>query len=304
MRRRRMGSARHSNEKYGAVTTVLVFLLVAAFIFAFQSLGIYDLLFNKPAFNNSSAPGESQTPNTTGTSRSPAATTGLGASSTPAATAAPSGDKITEEIKMNAVTLYGVQLGVYTKQENADTSSAKFKKDGSAGYILKEDTLFRVVDSVYYSESDAKALRDEYRKGFSPDACILKVEASGINWKVSATRNQIDAIKGAVTTLQSQLVILINTQKGAQQKQGTAGDWKLAIGNAAGKLKEASERLTEAVGSTNSEIINKLNSCLKEGSSSLETVSKLDTAEEAALISGLKYSIIDILLNLQKNIMG
>jgi len=60
----------------------------------------------------------------------------------------------------------------------------------------------------------------------------------------------------------------------------------------------------KAVGNTNSEIILKLNESLLESSEALDELSKKDSADTAALLSGLKYSIIDILLKLQQNIMG
>lgn len=293
MRRRRMSRSKRNNDKYGAATVVLVILLVAAFIYAFQSLGIYDILF-APAFHEGSA-----APTVSGT-----ASPGISASATASETALPQGQKISEVIKMTAVTLYSVQLGVYTKQENAQTTSDKYKKDGSAGYILKEDTLFRVIDSVYYSENDAKVLRDVFRKGTSPDACIFKVQASGLNWNVTATREQIDTIRAALVTLQNQIVALINTQKAAQQNQGTADDWKLAISAASQRLKDASGALMRSVGTTNSEMILKLNTCLTDSAASLDALAKTDSKDTVALESGLKYNIIDILLKLQQKIMG
>lgn len=297
MRRRRTSRTKHNKDKYSTATTVLVLLLIAAFIFAFQSLGIYDILF-KPVYNPSTATaGQSLPPATLST-----ATAGVSATVSPAPAA--SGEKISEDIKMNAITLYGVQLGVFTKQENAETSAEKFKKDGSAGYIMKDDALLRVVDSVFYTEADAKTLRDEYRKNLSPDACILKVEVSGVNWNVNATREQIDAIRSSLMTVQNQIVALINTQKAAQQNQGSADDWKLAISNASAQFKSSSDQLMKAVGSTNSEIIQKLNQSLLDSAEKLEQLSKKDSADKAALLSGIKYSIIDILLMLQQNIMG
>lgn len=297
MRRRRNRKAKHSNDRYGAVTVVLLILLVAAFIYAFQSLGIYDILF-RPVFNNSTAspsvaPTSTVSPSGTISSASPAVT----------GTTAP-GDKLSEEIKMNSVTLYGVQLGVFSKLENAQASSDSFRKSGSAGYILKEDTLYRVVDSVYYSENDAKAVRDVFRNGASPDACVIRVQASGINWKVTATRAQIDAIKGAVAALQSQIVALINAQKAAQQNQGTPADYKAAVLSAAQKFEDASNTMMKAVGTTNSAIIVKLNECLTESADSLNKLAQTDTADGTALATGLKYNIIDLLLKLQNKIMG
>jgi hypothetical protein len=236
---------------------------------------------------------------------SPAASAPAGSASPPASSSADvSGTKISEEIKMGSVTLYGVQLGVFTQLENAQATSDKFRKEGSAGYILKEDTLYRVVDSVYYSENDAKAVRDIYRAGSSPDACVIRVQASGIDWKVNATREQIDAIKGAVSTIQSQVVLLINTQKAAQQNQGAADDWKTAVGSAAQKFSDASNAMMQAVGSTNADIILKLNECLTESADSLTKLSQMDSSDAVSIESGLKYDIIDILLKLQNKIMG
>ncbi len=297
MRRRRTSNPKKSKDRYSAATTILVLLLIAAFVYAFQSLGIYDILF-QPVSNPSEPTGKMTLP----IASSAAGTAETSASASP--TPAPSGDKIKEDIKMNSITLYGVQLGVFTKQENAETSANKFKANGSAGYIMKDDALLRVVDSVFYTEADAKLLRDEYRKSLSPDACILKVEVSGVNWNVNATREQIDAIRSALISIQNQLVILINTQKSAQQNQGTADDWKLAVAGASTQLKQSSDQLMKAVGSTKSEIILKLNQSLLDSANKLDQLSQLDSTNTTALLSGLKYSIIDILLMLQHNIMG
>ena len=205
---------------------------------------------------------------------------------------------------MNAITLYGVQLGVFTKQENAEAAAEKFKGKGSGAYIMKDDAMLRVVDSVFYSEADAKALRDEYRKSLSPDACILKVQASGVNWKVNATREQIDAIRSSLLTIQNQLALLINTQKAAQQNQGSPDDWKQAVAGASAQMKQSSDQLMKAIGSTQSEMILKLNQALLDSSEKLDQLSKTDSGNAAVLLSGLKYSIIDILLMLQQSIMG
>jgi hypothetical protein len=287
-----MGRAKHGKKDgYGPATVVLLLLLVAAFIYAFQSLGIYDLLF-KPASAGTQSPGvTSQQTAPAGVSPQASASDAAGA-------------KISEEIKMSSITLYGVQLGVFTKLENAQATAEKFKAEGAAGYIMKEDALYRVIDSVYYSEGDAKTVRDAYRAGSAPDACVIRVQASGVNWKVNATREQIDAIRGAISAVQSQIVVLINAQKSDLQNQGAADNWKATIGNAAQVFSNASKTMMQAVGATNSSIILKLNDCLTAGSDSLAQLAKTDAAQVLAIESGLKYNIIDILLDLQNNIMG
>jgi hypothetical protein len=298
MRRRRI-SRKKKQDRYGAITAVLLLLVVAAFIYAFQSLGIYDILFKPTLSDNTDQPGITTSGATSGTTDGPSASV-----SPTASTAAVSGDKVSQEIKMNSITLYGVQLGVFTKLENAQTTADKYKKEGSAGYILKEDTLYRVVDSVYYTENDAKAIRDVFRKGTCPDACCIRVQASGINWKINATQAQIDAIKGAITSLQGQIISLINAQKTAQQNSGSTADYKSVVTGASLILKNASDTMTSAVGNTSSSVIQKLNQCLTDSADSLNKLGQTDSADTAGLLSGLKYSIIDILIKLQNNVMS
>jgi hypothetical protein len=294
MRGRRMSRAKHvKKDSYGAATVVLLLLLAAAFIYAFKSLGFYDMIF-QPA-----ATAGTQTPAVT------ASASAAGSSATAQETSSVlSGDKITEEIKMGSVTLYGVQLGVFTELSNAQATADKFKAEGSAGYIMKEDALYRVIDSVYYNENDAKTVRDAYRAGSSPDACVIRVQASGVNWKVNATREQIDSIRGAMSAIQSQIVVLINAQKTAVQDQGTADTWKTTAGNTAKVFADARDAMMAAIGPTNSDIIMKLNECLSDGSERLTTLSQLESSNVAGVESALKYSIIDILLDLQNKIMG
>jgi hypothetical protein len=300
--------AKRGNDKYGAATVVLMLLLVAAFIYAFQALGIYGMLFKpEPAATQSAA---SYVPATSPVASAiPSAIVSVDPDATPGdstqATAPVDTSKQSDVIKMTSVTLYGVQLGVYTQLENAQATADKFKAQGSAGYILKEDTLYRVIDSVYYSENDAKTVRDAFRAGSSPDACVIRVQASGVNWQVNnATQDQISAIRGALSAVQSQIVVLINAQKATQQNQGTADDWKTTIGTAAQKFTDASGVLMNAVGSTNADVILKLNDCLTASAGNFTKLTKMDSTDVLAIESGLKYDIIDMLLNLQKQVMG
>lgn len=294
MRGRRMGGAKHAKKDgYGAATVVLLLLLAAAFVYAFKSLGFYDMIFRPAATAGTQSPAVTTSASPTGSGASPQETSLV-----------VSGEKITEEIKMGSVTLYGVQLGVFTQLANAQAAADKFKAEGSAGYVMKEDALYRVIDSVYYNESDAKTVRDAYRAGSSPDACVIRVQASGVNWKVNATREQIDSIRGAMSAIQSQIVVLINAQKTVVQGQGAADQWKTTIGNTAKVFADARDAMTAAIGPTNSEIILNLNECLSDGSERLMALSQMDSSNVTGIESGLKYGIIDILLDLQNKIMG
>jgi hypothetical protein len=298
MRRRRSSRSNRKNDKISAASVVLLLVVAAVFIYVFQVLDIFNILFGpSESAQTSAAP--------TITLSSPALTPGASASAKPTGTAdAATGGRTTEEIKMNSISLYGVQLGVFSKEENAQSLVAKYKPEGAAGYVLKEEGLFRVLDSVYYNQNDAKGVRDTYKNGSATDACLLRVEVSGVNWKVSATKDQIQAIRSAITVMQSQIVILIDTQKKAQQKTGTAEDYKAVIKTSAQKFNEASTSMMNALGPTNSPVIKKLNDSLKENADSLNALADTDSTDTVALMSGLKYNIIDILLKLEQKLMS
>ena len=80
---------------------------------------------------------------------------------------------------------------------------------------------------------------------------------------MTASREQIDAIRGALSVFQSQIVALINTQKSLQQNQ-TSVDYATTIKSVTQKLKDAKSTLNRQIGETNSEMIQKLDTCLKE----------------------------------------
>ena len=101
----------------------------------FNHSGIYDIL-TKPVTNQKTAD-----PTTAKTS----VATASGTASASPLTTATSGTKLSEEIKMSTVTLYGVQLGVYSKLENAQSVSDQFRKNGSAGYILRKTRFIALL---------------------------------------------------------------------------------------------------------------------------------------------------------------
>ena len=297
MRRRRTpGRAKHGSRNYSGITVVLLLVLVAAFIYAFKSLGFYDKLVQPVTGNKTSDPTDLKTV-------AVATISPIDTVTQQPATPVTAGSRLTEEIKMSTVTLYGVQLGVYSKLENAQSVSESFRKLGSAGYILKEETLFRVIDSVYYTENDAKAVRDELRKGSSPDACVIRIQAKGVNWKVTATREQIDTVRGALVAFQTQIVALINTQKSLQQNSSSV-DYIATVKTVSGTLKESQASLERLIDVSKDTKIGKLDTCLKESAESLDKLAQTSASDTKALMTGLKYSIIDILLNIQSKIMG
>ncbi len=295
MRRRRSARGKKKqNDSAGVASIVLLLVVVALFIYVFQALDIGSILFG----DGTASPSPSAMKTTPAVTLSP--TPSASASATATVTAV-SGSG-TEEIKLNPITLYGVQLGVFNKEENARALADQMKPSGASGYILRDGDQFRVVDSVYYGQADAKAVRDQYKNGSVADASMLKVEVSGITWRVTATKEQIATIRSALLVMQSQIVVLIDTQKKAQAKQGSADDYLAVISASARKFTETDDALTQALGHPSTPQIVKLHEALTESASNLNALAQAGGGDSAALLSGLKYNIIEILLKLEQKL--
>ena len=195
-----------------------------------------------------------------------------------------------------------MQLGVFSEQGNATQAATGFRAKGAAGYVLKEDGMYRVLDSVYYLQEDAKAVRDAYKAQDQSSACLYNVATAGIQWNVSGSQAQIDAIKAATAAFQAEIVTLINTQK----KADAGGDTTTiveAIRASADRFTSANEDLTRAVGDTKSVVIASLMDCQKAAAANLTKLADDNATNAVALRTGLKYNVIDILLTLENDVL-
>ncbi len=299
MRRRRSARGKKKqNDSAGVASIVLLLVVVALFIYVFQALDIGSILFG----DGTASPSPSASKASVGVTLAPTPSPSHSVSASATAAATTVSGSGTEEIKLNPITLYGVQLGVFNQEENARALADQMKPSGASGYILRDGDQFRVVDSVYYGQADAKTVRDQYKNSSATDASLLKVEVSGITWRVTATKEQIATIRSALLVMQSQIVVLIDTQKKAQARQGSPEDYLSVISASARKFTETDDALTQALGNTSTPQIVKLHEALTESANNLNALVQAGGGNPTALLSGLKYNIIEILLKLEQKL--
>ncbi len=296
MRRRRIRSTRRSKGGAGWNALIVVLLLAVVAVYAVLAMERW-----KGENGGSSALPTATAAATMAATDEPSASPSGAAGTGKADNTAASG-KVTETITLKSITLYGVQLGVFSEQGNATQAATGFRAKGAAGYVLKEDGMYRVLDSVYYQQSDAKAVRDAYKAQDQSSACLYNVATAGIQWNVSGSQVQIDAIKAAVAAFQAEIVTLINTQKQADAGGDTA-TIVAAIRASAGRFSSANEELAKAVGDTKSVVIASLMDCQKTAADNLTKLADGNATNAVALRTGLKYNVIDILLTLENDVL-
>jgi len=116
-----------------------------------------------------------------------------GSPNTPAVT----GERQSENIKVDARTYYLLQGGIYSDITNAAASSAEIKKSGGGGYIIDEGDKKRVILSVYLTDTDAKAIRDRLKAEANMETYVYADNLPEFSVSVGATGEQISVIKDA-----------------------------------------------------------------------------------------------------------
>ncbi len=106
-------------------------------------------------------------------------------------------DTVTKEITLAERTTYALQMGAYSRQENAQAQSNALKAIGAAGYVLQDGERYRVLASAYKdAESADKVAAQLLAEGV--ESRQLPLTRSKRVFTVTGTVKQIEAIQNAV----------------------------------------------------------------------------------------------------------
>ncbi len=103
--------------------------------------------------------------------------------------------KINDTLKASALSLYTIQMGAFTDEENAKAFSQELKARGGAGYTYN-DKFYRVLAIGFQSEEDAIKVKDELIAD-DIEANVYKLVTSGADMQITATQENVDMIRSA-----------------------------------------------------------------------------------------------------------
>ena len=66
--------------------------------------------------------------------------------------------KASVKVSLQRITLYMLQMGVYSSYENSIEQAEELKKKGAAGYILEDNGCYRVIAAAYNDSEDANSV--------------------------------------------------------------------------------------------------------------------------------------------------
>lgn len=204
--------------------------------------------------------------------------------------------KVNDTLKANALSLYTIQMGAFTEEENAKAFSGELKARGGAGYIYN-DGFYRVMAIGFQSEEDANKVKDELIAN-DMEASIYKLVTSGADMQITATEENVDIVRSAYEIWEEKYrmleQIIVDLDSGAI----TLLEALDRISSIKSEMELKKERLQEInANQSNNEILDGLvklydNSCL-----SLERIKSKSFNDMVAISSEIKYTYIEMLMH-------
>ena len=114
--------------------------------------------------------------------------------------------RITETIKVDAMSFLGIQIGAFNSKENAQSIANQLQSKGGAGYVL-EDQYFRVIAMIFLKESDARAVIEQL-KNQSVESQLYEIKCPGVDMDITASSEKIEGIKSTFSLLQEEFQVM------------------------------------------------------------------------------------------------
>lgn len=196
---------------------------------------------------------------------------------------------VTREVAMPTMEHYALQMGVFSSLENAEAMAEQLRAKGAAGFIIEDGSRYRVLASVYSSESDALSVRDRLRSS-DTDCTLFTLQSPGIAFSVTATETQTSAIETAFAAYGEVLTQLEAAIIEFDQTQPAVNDGKEAVADIADALNAAIAPL--AAESEENEVLSKVYTSAVAVAGKLLALVDSDAQTVIAFSSEMKYTHI------------
>lgn len=202
--------------------------------------------------------------------------------------AAAAGTQTEEQITAQSITLYTLQVGAFSDENNAKETAAQIIARGGAGFVAYDGNLYRVLISGYTSENDAKSVKTDLEsQGVS--ATVYKLESGALEFKIGAEQQQIDAVKACFDvvpqTVSDLQQIIFDADKG-ENVDDRLDALKAQADNATANLK--------SIISSDSESMSRLTEYMDGLCAKLANIHKSTDVSAVAFSSELKYNLISV----------
>jgi hypothetical protein len=203
--------------------------------------------------------------------------------------------KITDTLNARALTLFAIQMGAFTDEENAKAFSQELKTRGGAGYIFK-DEFYRVMAIGFQSEEDARQVRYDLKED-EIESHIYKITTAGVDMEITATPENVTEIRSAFEMWEdkyrSMEEIIVSLDSGAIAPLEAADKIRMLKM----EMEQKRDKLQEKNSNQNNNVILAgLVGLYDDSCQLLDIILSDNTNDKVAISSKIKYTYIEMLM--------
>ncbi len=203
--------------------------------------------------------------------------------------------KITENLDIKGVSIYGIQMGAFKDKKNAEALAQEIQDKGGAGFIIQDGTYYRVLASGYKDESDAQKVKEQLMED-KIDSRIFPIEVQGISLEITASQDKVRGVKEAFLKWMDS----VDTIGDLSLKSDNA---KMDIDDALGEVAAIRDEFMEMSntlkkhdsGNGDNEIYQGLIHLYEEGYKDLDEISRQNYANPVEFLSEIRYTYIKMI---------
>ncbi|NLG37061.1 MAG: hypothetical protein GX549_03530 [Clostridiales bacterium] len=293
MATRRRRSSRRSAQSSNRAATVFLLIVLIGVIIWFAAVGDIGKFIAERII----APLSNRTPPVTGTSPGATQTNDPALASPDVTDDASAAVRVSGSVEMEGFSVYCVQWGAFSAQENAELAASGCRSRGAAAYIYKDGDLYRVLGDAFLVRDEATAARDVYTAFYKMEAFVYDMAIPAVSLKVVATQPQIDAMQRAFGIWAETVESLRGLITSYETRRITADTLALRLEEYARDLTDAGDALSSVAGDTSdSPVLSGILSLLSKTGQTLSTMcQELKTESEVAILTDLKYNYVGML---------
>jgi len=293
MRYSRSGYDNNKKEGSSKGIGLILFILIGGVLIYFAGAGVLGSFISDnivtPVMSliSGESPAESQNTNTVTESDAVESTTAQ-----PSASASSSAGTETQKIEVAAKSIYLLQEGVYSDENNAKSAAEAIKKRGGAGYILKDDK-YRVLLSAYQTEDEATSVKKRLADEEDMETSTHELKRGQISFNITADKNTVKVISDAFSQSDDVMASLYDVTLKYDKQQITSDDVMTEISSIEDDIKDTISNLSGVLDQEDNEVVQQLHDYYSSFNDSLKNIQD-KTASEVEISSGLKYTYIEL----------
>ncbi len=215
---------------------------------------------------------------------------GAGVSAAEAAASLP-----TESLTVPAFSLYALQMGIFSSEDNAKAQAAQLRELGAGGYVMTDSGRYRVLAAGYADAESLKKVRSQLAGEGLESASYTVTLAEGA-WRVTASAEALRAYQAAVTHLGGLAEELTALALAFDKEEQSVPDGLRALALLEGELKRRQSAYSQAVTETDAQSA-AISDCFAGAVAELSLLAEMDESDRPDFSAALKHAQLRIALS-------